>query len=189
MAICPWTRGERRGKEKRVKKEEDAGEPALDLSFVQEIVAAHTPFTEADIISSLQDVEERYGYLPQSAMDELARISGFPVSKFYGVATFYAQFHLQPHGKHTVRVCRGTACHVRGAPKIMDSVIRHLGVQDGQTTPDMCFSLETVACLGTCFLSPVMLVDNKYYGNLTPEKAGKILEIMAESHTGKRAAK
>ena len=162
--------------------------PALDLSAVAAIVAAHAPFTEADIISSLQDVQDRYGYLPQPAMDELARLSGFPVSKFYGVATFYAQFHLKPHGRHTVRVCRGTACHVRGAPKIMDSVIRHLGINDGETTPDMNFSLETVACLGTCFLSPVMLVDSRYYGNLTPEKAVKVLESMAENRTNQETA-
>jgi NADH-quinone oxidoreductase subunit E len=166
---------------------EDVGKPILDLTSVAEVVAAYTPFTEADIIGSLQEVQERYGYLPQPAMDELARLSEFPVAKFYGVATFYAQFHLQPHGRHTVRVCRGTACHVRGAPKIMDAVVRHLGVNDGGTTPDMCFSLETVACLGTCFLSPVMLVDTQYHGNLTPEKAVKILKNVAESHTGKCA--
>lgn len=166
----------------------NAAEPPLDLGCVAEIVADHAPFTEGDIISSLQDVQERYGYLPQPAMDELARLSGFPVAKFYGVATFYAQFHLAPHGRHTVRVCRGTACHVRGAPKILDAVVRHLGVDDGGTTPDRCFSLETVACLGTCFLSPVMLVDTKYYGNLTPELAIKILEIMAEPHKGKGTA-
>ncbi len=158
---------------------------SIDLTPVAEIVASHTPFAEADIISSLQDIQDHYGYLPRPAMDELSRLSGVPVAKFYGVATFYAQFHMQPHGKHTVRVCRGTACHVRGAPKIMDAVIRHLGVGDGGTTPDMCFSLETVACLGTCFLSPVMLVDTKYYGNLTAEKAIKILEIAAENHPGK----
>ena len=161
---------------------------SVDLAPVAEVVAAHTAFAEADIISSLQDLQERYGYLPQPALDELARLSGLPVAKFYGVATFYAQFHLQPHGKHTVRVCRGTACHVRGAPGVMDSVTRQLGVADGETTPDMLFSLETVACLGTCFLSPVMLVDNKYYGNLTREKAVKILASMAERPTGKGPA-
>jgi NADH:ubiquinone oxidoreductase subunit E len=152
------------------------------LAPVAEIVARHTPFTEGDIIGSLQDLQDHYGYLPRPAMDELARLSRVPAAKFYGVATFYAQFHLEPHGKHTVRVCRGTACHVRGAPKVMDSVTRHLGVEDGETTPDMLFSLETVACLGTCFLSPVMLLDSKYFGNLTPGKAVKILESMAASH-------
>lgn len=167
---------------------EVTGKPAVDLSLVAEIVASHAPFTEADIISALQEVEERYGYLPQPAMDELARLSGVPVAKLYGVATFYAQFHLQPHGRHTVRVCRGTSCHVRGAPKVMDSVTRHLGVDDGETTPDMLFSLETVACLGTCFLSPVMLLDSKYFGNLTPDKAVKILESTAASHADRGTA-
>jgi NADH-quinone oxidoreductase subunit E len=165
----------------------DSGTPALDLAFVAAIVAGHAPFSEADIICSLQEAQDHYGCLPQPVLDELARLSGFPVAKFYGVATFYAQFHLTPHGRHTVRVCRGTACHVRGAPKVMDAVVRHLGVGDGETTPDMCFSLETVACLGTCFLSPVMLVDDRYYGNLTPEKAVKVLESMAKSRTGQVA--
>lgn len=121
-----------------------------DLGPVAEIAASYAPFSEAEIIASLQDLQERYGYLAQPAVDELARLSGLPVAKFYGVATFYSQFHLQPHGRHTVRVCRGTACHVRGAPKVMDSVVRMLGIGDGGTTPDRFFSLETVACLGTC---------------------------------------
>jgi len=158
---------------------EETTEGSLDLKPVTEIVAMHTPFAEGDIISALQDVQERYGYLPRPAMDELARLSGLPIAKFYGVATFYSQFYMEPHGKHTVRVCRGTACHVRGSPKVMDSVTRHLGIEDGRTTPDMLFSLETVACLGTCFLSPVMVVDDRYIGNLTPDRAVGILKTMA----------
>jgi len=153
----------------------------VDLAPVAGIIAERTPFTEADIIGALQDVQEHYGYLPREAMDELARLSGLPVARFYGVATFYAQYHLKPHGKHTVRVCRGTACHVKGAPKVMDAVIRHLGIEDGETTSDMKFSLETVACLGTCFLSPVMLVDDRYFGNLTPDGAVEILQDMANA--------
>ena len=156
----------------------NAVDSSFDLAPVAGIVATHTPFSEGDIIGALQDIQERYGYLAQPVVDELARFSGLPVAKFYGVATFYSQFHLKPHGKHTIRVCRGTACHVRGSPKIMDSVVRHLGIEDGGTTPDMQFSLETVACLGTCFLSPVMLVDSKYFGNLTPDQAVKVLESM-----------
>ena len=163
-------------------QDEGAADACVDLDPVAEIVGAYTPFEEADIISSLQDVQGRYGYLPRPAMDELARLSGVPVAKFYGVATFYSQFHMQPHGKHTVRVCRGTACHVRGAPKVMETVMQHLGVEDGGTTSDMLFSLDTVACLGTCFLSPVMLVDDTYYGNLTAEKAVNILENVAVNH-------
>lgn len=162
-------------------KKEDTKCSPLDLAPVTQIVAAHSPFSEGDIIGALQDVQERYGYLSRAVVDELARLSGLPVAKFYGVATFYAQFYLKPHGKHTIRVCRGTACHVREAPKILDSITRHLGVEDGETTPDMLYSVETVACLGTCFLSPVMLVDNNYFGNLTPEKAVGVLKTMADT--------
>lgn len=161
---------------------------SLNLTPVAEIVAAHTPFTEGDIIGALQDVQEHYGYLPQPVMDELARLSGLPVAKFYGVATFYAQFYLEPHGKHTVRVCRGTACHVRGAPNVMRAVTRRLKIEDGETTPDMLFSLETVACLGTCFLSPVMLIGNQYFGRLTPDRAVKILETIAGNDADRGSA-
>jgi NADH-quinone oxidoreductase subunit E len=162
------------------------GEPAsgprpegpIDLARVAEIVAAHSPFTEADVIGTLQEAQETYGYLPREVMDEIARLSGVPVARLYGVATFYAQFYLEPHGKYTVRLCRGTACHVRGAPKVYAAVSRHLGVEDGQTTDDMMFSLETVACLGTCFLSPTMLIGNQYFGRLTPDRAVKVLDAL-----------
>jgi NADH-quinone oxidoreductase subunit E len=157
----------------------DVKAPVLDLAFVAKVVASYQPFGEADIISALQSVQEHYGYLPRPAMDEIARLSGVPVAKFYGVATFYSQFHLKPHGRHTVRVCRGTACHVRGAPQLMESVTRHLGIGDGETTSDMLFSLETVACLGTCFLSPVMLLDDRYFGQLTSDKAIQVLSSIA----------
>ncbi len=166
----------------------DTNQSALDVAAVAEIVAAHAPFAEENIIGALQEVQDHYGYVPRAAMDELARLSGLPIAKFYGVATFYSQFHLKPHGKHTIRLCRGTACHVRGAPKVQDAVVQHLGVADGETTPDGIFSLETVACLGTCFLSPVMLIDSRYFGNLTPDKAVKIVEITAASHAGRGAA-
>lgn len=152
----------------------------FDLAPVSEVVARHSPFTEADVIGALQDLQEAYGYLPRAVLDELARVTGVPVSHLWGVATFYAQFHLEPHGKHTVRLCRGTACHVRGAPKILRAVSRHLGIEDGETTGDMLFSLETVACLGTCFLSPAMLIDNQYFGRLTPDRAVRILDAFRD---------
>jgi len=157
-----------------------AAEKDVDLAPVAEIVAARSPFTEAEVIGAFQEVQARYGYLPRPALDELARLSSVPVAKLYGVATFYAQFYLEPHGKHTVRLCRGTACHVRGAPKIFSAVSRHLGIGDGETTEDMAFSIETVACLGTCFLAPVMLIDNQYFGQLTPERAVKTIEAFRE---------
>jgi len=152
----------------------------IDLTAVARIAAARAPFTEGDTVAALQEMQEAYGYLPREALDELAQLTGVPVAKFYGVATFYAQFYLAPHGKHTVRLCRGTACHVRGAPKILSAVSKHLGVEDGQTTEDMLFSLETVACLGTCFLSPAMLVGSQYFGRLTPDRAVRILDAIRE---------
>jgi NADH-quinone oxidoreductase subunit E len=162
---------------------------ALDLSQVGRIAAAHAPFTESAVIGALQEMQQAYGYLPREAMDELARLTGVPVARLYGVATFYAQFHHEPHGRHTVLLCRGTACHVRGTPQVLEAVERHLGIRDGQTTADMMFSLETVACLGTCFLSPVMLVGSRYFGQLTPDRAVRILEdIRKESGAAARAA-
>jgi len=156
----------------------------LDLAPVAGIVAARAPFAEGDVIGALQEMQEAYGYLPRETMDELARLSGVPVAKLYGVATFYAQFYLTPHGKHTVRLCRGTACHVRSAPGILAAVEERLGIEDGQTTGDMLFSLETVACLGACALSPVMVVDGKYYGKMTPRRAEGVLELLAREEQG-----
>jgi NADH:ubiquinone oxidoreductase subunit E len=98
----------------------------------------------------------------------------------YGVITFYAQFYLEPHGKHTVRCCRGTACHVRGGKKVINEVKSTLAIEDGETSDDMLFSLETVACLGACALSPVMVVDNTYYGKMTPRRAAQILQHLAQ---------
>ena len=159
-----------------------AASRSLDLAPVADLVERYAPVSEADIITLLQEAQEAYGYLPREVMDELARLTGIPVARLYGVATFYAQFHLTPHGRHTIRLCRGTACHVKGAPKILEAIRRHLGVEEGGTTEDMFFSLETVACLGTCFLSPAMLVDEQYFGRLTPERAVRILEgIRGES--------
>lgn len=150
--------------------------PEIDLQPVADLVSRHTPFGERHLIGALQSLQRHYGYLPRPVLDELARQSLVPLARIYGVATFYSQFRLTPGGKHTVRVCRGTACHVRGAPRIMDAIAGRLGVTDGETSEDGLFSLESVACLGTCYLAPVMVVDDRYYGNLTPEQAVKILE-------------
>ena len=127
-------------------------------------------------IRILQEIQEAHGYLPVEALQEVARQTPISLTQMYGVATFYAQFSFTPRGRHIVRPCRGTACHVRGAKRIVSSLQSHLAVADGGTTKDLKFSFETVACLGTCFLSPVMMVDDHFYGNLSPEKARKILD-------------
>ncbi len=129
-----------------------------------------------DLIPILQQIQAEYGYLPKPVLMEMSRRTGIAASKIYGVATFYEQFCFEPRGRHTVRCCRGTACHVRGGPDIADAIWRTLDVEPGDTTEDMRFTFETVACLGTCFLAPVIMVNNDYYGNLTAGKVPEILE-------------
>jgi NADH-quinone oxidoreductase subunit E len=107
---------------------------------------------------------------------EVSERTGIPASRIFGVATFYEQFHLEPHGRHTIRCCRGTACHVKGGHNIIKAVKQSLGVEPGQTTEDMRFTFETVACLGTCFLAPAMMINNDYYGHLNTRRIKGILE-------------
>ena len=130
----------------------------------------------SNLISLLQDVQEKFGYLPAPALKEISRRTRIPLSRVYGVLSFYAQFYTQPHGRHTVRCCRGTACHVKGAVRVLDAVERELEIHEGETTPDLVFYLETVACLGTCFLAPAMMIDNLYFGRLTPRRVQSILQ-------------
>ena len=129
-----------------------------------------------DLIPILQKIQEAYGYLPPSVMMAASSRTGIAASRIYGVATFYEQFHLEPHGRHTIKCCRGTACHVKGGRDIIRAISRILRVEEGETTEDMRFTFETVACLGTCFLGPVMMVNNDYYGHLAPNKVRGILE-------------
>jgi len=131
---------------------------------------------ESNLIGVLQDVQDRFGFLPGGALKEISRRMKLPLSRVHGVVSFYAQFYTAPHGRHTIRCCRGTACHVKGSERILDAVQHKLGIQEGQTTPDMVFYLETVACLGTCFLAPAMMIGNQYYGRLTPQRVGNILK-------------
>ena len=130
---------------------------------------------DSNLIGVLQQVQDRFGFLPAEALRRIGRRMRIPLSRIYGVVSFYAQFYTEPHGRHTVRCCRGTACHVKGAGRVLDAVQRELGVGEGETTPDLAFYLETVACLGTCFLAPAMMIDNLYFGRLTPQRVQSIL--------------
>ena len=134
--------------------------------------------TDTNLIEVLQEVQDRFGYLPAPALQEISRRTRIPLSRVYGVVTFYAQFYTEPRGRHTVLCCRGTACHVKGAANVLETVKRTLGIDEGESTGDLAFYLETVACLGTCFLAPVMMIDAQYYGNLT----SKSIETILESH-------
>lgn len=149
---------------------------SFDLAPAFDIIEEMAPLTEGDIIPLLQRLQNAYGYLPAKVVLAVCEETSLPASRVFGVATFYSQFSLEPRGRHLVRCCRGTACHVRGGHRMLDTIERTLGVRDGGTTKDAKFSLETVACLGTCFLAPVMMVDGNYYGQVAPDRVKKILD-------------
>lgn len=128
-----------------------------------------------ELIPILQEAQEQFGYLPPEVMLEIAKFLRLPESTVFGVSTFYAQFKFSPTGRKKVRLCRGTACYVRGAPRILEEVEKYLGIKPGETTEDLEYSLETIACFGSCALAPVMVVDDNVYGRMTPKKVAQIL--------------
>jgi len=128
-----------------------------------------------DLIPILQEAQERFGYLPEEVMQGIAKFLRLPESIVYGVSTFYAQFKLTPTGRRRVSVCRGTACHVRGGARILREVEKRLGIKPGETTSDLGYSLETIACFGSCALAPVMVIDKSVHGRMTTTKVGQIL--------------
>lgn len=146
------------------------------MKAAQEILDDMSPVHAGDLIPVLQNLQDAYGYLPKPLLECVAEQTQIPLSRIAGVVTFYEQFSLTPRGRHIVRVCRGTACHVRGAAAIARTVETLLGVSEGETTDDMAFTFHTAACLGTCFLAPVIMVDNNYYGQLTPESVATVLD-------------
>jgi len=131
---------------------------------------------KSNLIPILQEAQEKFGYLPVEVMQEIAKFLQLAESIVYGVATFYAQFKFTPTGKRMVKVCRGTACHVRGGARILREVEKRLGVKPGETTDDLEYSLETIACFGSCALAPVTVIDKNVYGRMTTTKVGQILE-------------
>ncbi len=147
------------------------------------IFAGHSP-EEGELIPILQDIQGAVGYLPPEALSATAEFLNIPETVVYGVATFYSQFYLTRQGKHRIKVCQGTACHVRGGKRIMQAVRRKLGIDPGETTEDYMFSLERVACLGSCALSPVVMVDGRIHGEMTPSKTEQLLSgLSAEAES------
>jgi NADH:ubiquinone oxidoreductase subunit E len=128
-----------------------------------------------DLIPILQEAQDVFRYLPAAAMREIARFLHISESTVYGVSTFYAQFKLTPLGKKVIRVCRGTACHVRGSGKVLAEMEKQLGIKAGSTTKDMEYTLETVACIGACALAPTMTIDDEVYGKMTTKKVAEVL--------------
>ena len=150
--------------------------PGVDLQPVRHAIAEIGFASEADVVPLLEKLQDLYGYLSEEVLDAVARETGIPLSRVAGVATFYEEFSLTPRGKHLVRACRGTACHVRGGTHVAEAIAHHLGIRPGETTPDNVFTFQTVACLGLCFLSPAMMVDKTCYGQLTPDKVATVLD-------------
>jgi NADH-quinone oxidoreductase subunit E len=149
----------------------------MDLKSVDLIVDKYQEKRTA-LISILHDVQDRYRYLPEEALKIVASRLHMDINQIYGVATFYKSFSLVPQGKHSVTLCLGTACHVRGGQKILRELKGLLHVEPGQTTADRQFSLNVVNCLGVCAIGPVMMVDQKFYGEMSPIKARRIIEKM-----------
>ena len=136
--------------------------------------------TKGSVIPVLQQSQEIFGYLPKDVLIEISKELDVPISQIFGVVTFYAQFHLEPRGKNIIRSCQGTACHVRGAKKVLEAIRTKLGLAEGQsTTPDLKFTLETVACIGACGLAPCFVINDETHGRLTPEAIGPILDKFA----------
>ncbi|MBM4046453.1 MAG: NAD(P)H-dependent oxidoreductase subunit E [Planctomycetes bacterium] len=150
---------------------------AIDLQPIRDILAKLPGPADSRLIGILQQAQDAYGYLPEPVMDEISRLTKIPVSRIYGVATFYAQFYLKPRGRHTVRCCLGSVCNARGAPRVLATVEKTLGVTEGESTADYQFHLETAACLGVCLLAPVMMVGSQYFGAMSAQRVERVLKM------------
>ncbi|MDR1870640.1 MAG: NADH-quinone oxidoreductase subunit NuoE [Deltaproteobacteria bacterium] len=148
----------------------------LDLASLEPIFARQSLTGRGSLIPVLQAAQTSYGYLPTAVLEAIAKRTKTPISQIYGVITFYSQFRLSPRGKHVIRACQGTACHVRNSSLVLETLKSTLGVLPGSTTSDLMFTLETVACIGACSLAPVMMVDNEAHGRLRPERIPEILD-------------
>ena len=152
---------------------------SVDLSLLNDVLEKYAS-VKGSLISILQKTQEIYGYIPIDAVYHIAERTGSTPAKVLGVATFYSQFRFQAMGKHLIMVCKGTACYVNGAERIIDAIQEELGIGNNETTADGLFSLSIVACLGCCSLAPVMMIDEDTYGSLTPDKVKKILREIRE---------
>jgi NADH-quinone oxidoreductase subunit E len=142
---------------------------------MQTILEKYPQKDPSHLIPMLQDIQEKEGYLSDDALHTVARHTHLPVSRVYGVATFYNQFRLKPLGKYVIRVCRGTACHVKGSKDILQALENELEIKAGDTTKDLKYSIETVACIGACSIAPVISINDEFYGGLTVKSVQKLI--------------
>jgi len=147
----------------------------VDIGSVRQIIERHG-YQKASLIAILQDIQAEMNYLPRKALVQVSKSLDIPLTRIYEAATFYKAFSLEPKGRHTVQVCLGTACHVRGGARVLDYLENRLEVKSGETTKDLAFTLESVNCLGACALGPMMVIDRKFYGKIDAPKIESILE-------------
>jgi NADH-quinone oxidoreductase subunit E len=150
---------------------------------VRKIVSEYGNDHDSNLIAILQQTQEEYGYLPKQALKEVSRLMNVPLTRIFGIVTFYSQFTFIPRGRHAIKICTGTACHVKGVNDVKQKVKEQLNVAEGETTADYQFTLETVACIGTCFLAPVMMVDDRYFGKLTTDTVMDIVDRYSGDNT------
>ena len=156
---------------------------------MEEILSLHPGSQRDHLIPILQEVQERLGYLSEEAGAQIGRHMRIPASKIYGVATFYNQFRFQPKGKYHIQLCRGTACHVKGSAKVLETLTKTLGIEAGKTSGDGLFSIEVVACMGACALSPAISINGEVFAKVSQAKLLNLLEDCRSKAAGKRKAK
>ncbi len=171
---------------KTVLKEQSATKSMIDLSLLKPLLQEYGSVA-GSLITILQKTQGIYGYLPLDALLEISNVTGQAPAKIMGVATFYAQFRLEPVGKYLIMICQGTACHVNGSGKIEAALSDELGIGDGETTEDGLFTLKNVACLGCCSLAPAIMINDDVYGNLTPDKVRKIVRDIGKQEAAAAA--
>jgi len=155
---------------------EPSGQEEIDYTELNNIIDKEFGSDKENLIMILQAIQQRFNYLPEPALNYLSTKIGVPLSRIYGVATFYATFKLKPKGRNVISVCRGTACHVRGGQRVFEKVENKLNISDGETTADNRFTFETVRCIGGCSLGPMVKINDDMHGRLSPDQIEKIID-------------
>ncbi|MCP4600948.1 MAG: NAD(P)H-dependent oxidoreductase subunit E [Proteobacteria bacterium] len=152
----------------------------MEISNIDKIVDNYDKEPSA-LLAIMQDVQDQERYLPREAMDRIAEKLQVPIARVYQMATFFESFHLEPRGKHICTVCMGTACHVRGATRLVEELERDLDIPSGKTTEDLMFTIEEVNCVGACALGPLVIIDGEYHGTMTSGRLGKVIKKMRKA--------
>lgn len=159
--------------------------PKINLGKVNDVLGRYPKGDARALVNILHDIQAEFRYLPEDALKETANHLGISEAQVYGVVTFYEGFHLEPRGEHVCTVCMGTACHVRGAPRLVEQAERDLEIKSGNTTSDLSFTLEHVNCVGACALGPLVILDGEYHGHVSPDKLSRKLRKLKKKKGSK----